>query len=133
MAWLTAKALTESVPLPDGYRYELLDRSEIPALVRAVDEWFPGLAVGNASCYLREDFYENRVFLDGGADHDFFVLLFKRGDDWAGMLLVTESDFLRPSSDGMTPATNALFNRLYPGQGNDDTEAQPGSPPNAAR
>ena len=76
MTWPTAKALTESAPLPDGYRYELLNRSEIPALVRAVDEWFPGLAVGNASCYLREDFYTDRVFVDGRADRDFFVLLF---------------------------------------------------------
>ena len=73
MTWPTAKALTASAPLPDGYSYELLNRSEIPALVRAVDEWFPGLAVGNASCYLREDFYTNRVFLDGSADRDFFV------------------------------------------------------------
>jgi hypothetical protein len=28
------------------------------------------------------------VFFDGGADHDFFVLLFKQGHDWAGMLSV---------------------------------------------
>ena len=220
MTWPTAEALTVSVPLPDGYRYELLNRSEVPTLVRAVDEWFPGLAVGNASCYLREDFYADRVFLDGNADRDFFVLLFKHGDEWAGMLsverdkdsqilygrvgtiskphrgarlskcfpplmeamgkamsmgmvyslatlkapnmqvgfekagwqligiipgfdrelvspgqvkrvyeaiyvkvLVTESEFLCPIQDGMTPATNALFKLLYPGQSHAGTEA----------
>lgn len=230
MTWPTAEALTASVPLPDGYRYELLKQSEIPALVCAVDEWFPGLAVGNASCYLREDFYTSRVFLDGRADRDFFVLLFKHGDDWAGMLsverdkdsqvlygrvgtisdrhrgarlskcfpplmeamgkamgmgmvyslatlkvphmqvgfekagwqligiipgfdrelvspgqvkrvfeaiyvkvLVTESDFLRPSSDGMTPATSALFMHLYPVQANGGTEVQRIISPDAAR
>ena len=88
MTWPTAEALATTVPLPDGYRYELLTRSEVSALMNALDEWFPGLAVGNASCFLREDFYANRVFFDGSADHDFFVLLFKRGDDWAGMLSV---------------------------------------------
>lgn len=88
MSWPTAEVLTAQVPLPDGYRYELLKRSEIPALVRAVDNWFPGLSVGNASCYLREDFYMNRVSLDRDDERDFFVLLFKYGDDWAGMLSV---------------------------------------------
>jgi hypothetical protein len=87
MKWPTAEALTASVPPPDGYRYELLRRSEVPALVNALDEWFPGLAVGNASCFLREDFYANRVVFDG-ADHDFFVIMFKQGDDWAGVLSV---------------------------------------------
>ncbi|MEP6609326.1 MAG: hypothetical protein ABJA83_11675 [Burkholderiaceae bacterium] len=88
MIWPSAEALTTLVPLPQGYRYELLNRSEVPALVRAVDEWFPGLAVGNASCYLREDFYTSRVVLDGDSDRDFFVVMFKRGNEWAGMLSV---------------------------------------------
>jgi hypothetical protein len=88
MTWPTAEALVITVPLPDGYRYELLRRSEVPALINVLDDWFPGLAVGNASCFLREDFYANRVFFEGRADLDFFVLLFKRGDDWAGVLSV---------------------------------------------
>jgi hypothetical protein len=88
MTWPTAEALVITVPLPDGYRYEMLRRSEVPALINALDDWFPGLAVGNASCFLREDFYADRVFFEGHADHDFFVLLFKRGDDWAGVLSV---------------------------------------------
>jgi hypothetical protein len=29
-------------------------------------------------------------------------------------VLVAESEFLHPSAAGMTPGTNALFNRLYP-------------------
>ena len=31
-------------------------------------------------------------------------------------VLVTEQDFLRPSSEGMTPATRSLFKHLYPGR-----------------
>lgn len=88
MTWPTAEALAALVPLPDGYRYDLLRRAEVPSLINALHEWFPGLAVGNASCFLREEFYANRVFFDARADHDFFVVLFKRGDDRAGMLSV---------------------------------------------
>jgi len=88
MTWPTVEAIATSVPLPDGYRYELLRRSEVPALVNALADWFPGLEVGNASCFLREDFYANRVFFDQSADHDFFVILFKKGGDWAGVLAV---------------------------------------------
>lgn len=223
MTWPTAEALAASVPPPDGYRYELLRRSEVPALVDVLDKWFPGLAVGNASCFLREDFYADRVFFAGSADHDFFVIIFKQGSDWAGMLsverdndsqvlygrvgaiskphrgaglsklfpplmeamgkamgmgmvyglatlkvpnmqvgfekagwqligiipgfdreliapgqvkrvfeaiyvkvLATKSEFLRPSSAGMTPATNALFGLLYPRRSHAGREAQPG-------
>lgn len=86
--WPGIETLTASVPLPDGYKYALPSRADIPALVQAIDEWFPGLAVGNASCYLREDFYLNRVFFDEEQDRDFFLILFKRGDEWAGMLSV---------------------------------------------
>jgi len=222
MTWPTAQCLTASVPPPPGYRYELLKRSEVPAFVNALDAWFPGLAVGNASCFLREEFYANRVFFDGTADHDFFVILFKEGNRWAGTLsverdkdsqvlygrvgaismphrgaglsklfpalmeaigsamgmgmvyglatlevrnmqigfekagwqligiipgfdreligpgqvkrvfeaiyvkvLAGENEFLRPSAAGMTPATNALFNFLYP---HASTEAQPPVP-----
>jgi hypothetical protein len=88
MIWPSAAALTASVPPPDGYRYELLRRSDVAALVNALDDWFPGLAVGNASCFLREDFYANHVFFDQSADHDFFVVIFKQGDEWAGILSV---------------------------------------------
>lgn len=88
MTWPTVEALTTCVPPPVGYRYELLRRSEVPALVNALDEWFPGLAVGNASCFLREEFYANRAFFEGSADHDFLVIIFKQRDGWAGMLSV---------------------------------------------
>lgn len=88
MKWPSIENLTKAVPLPDGFQYALPTRSEVPSLIKAVDDWFPGLAVGNASCYLREDFYEERVFFDDGYERDFYFMLFKHGDDWAGMLSV---------------------------------------------
>lgn len=89
--WPTPAQLAQQVSAPEGYHYAVPTLAEVPALVRAVDDWFPGLAVGNASCFLREPFYADKVRLaDGpaGADRDFAVLLFKQGADWAGMLAV---------------------------------------------
>jgi hypothetical protein len=88
MIWPSAQSLVDLVPPPEGYHYELLRSADVPELVRKVDEWFPGLSVSNASCFLREDFYANRVVLDQDSDRDFFVLMFKKGDEWAGMLSV---------------------------------------------
>jgi hypothetical protein len=76
------------VPLPPGYDLVLPAAGDVPRLVRALHDWFPGLAVGNASCFLREDFYTERVCLAGGSDRDGFVLLYRRGNEWAGMLAV---------------------------------------------
>ena len=65
-------------PLPDGYRYECLKRSGIPPLIEAIQDWHPDIAIGGGSCYLHEDFYMDKVFLDGEAEKDIFVGLFKR-------------------------------------------------------
>ena len=95
--WPNPAALALSVPAPEGYHYVVPTRADVPALVRAVDDWFPGLAVGNASCFLREPFYAEKVHLadrddssddPAGTGADFFVLLFKHDEDWAGMLAV---------------------------------------------
>ncbi|MCY7289003.1 MAG: hypothetical protein LH624_12305 [Cryobacterium sp.] len=88
MIWPAAESLMAIVPPPAGYHYELLRGVDVPELVRKVDEWFPGLSVSNASCFLRPDFYTSRVVLDEDSDRDFFVLMFKKGDEWAGMLSV---------------------------------------------
>lgn len=92
MRWPTATELGGRVGLPPGYRVEVLEAAEVPRALRFVDDSFPGLAVGNASCFLREEFYAERVQLADaevpapGRDH--FVLVFKRGDEWAGLLAV---------------------------------------------
>jgi len=85
MKWPTMDEMSAMSPLPDGYRYEMLARSEIPALIEGIKRWHPDIAVGGASCYLREDYYTSKVFLDGEAQKDIFVGLFKRGDELAGM------------------------------------------------
>ncbi|MDM0051959.1 hypothetical protein [Variovorax sp. J22R115] len=85
MQWPSAAELGLRAPLPSGYHYELLDRRQIPALISALGEWYPGIAVGNASCHLREDFYLHRVCLEDELDRDFMVVLIKQGDQLAGV------------------------------------------------
>ena len=85
MKWPTINEMSAMVPLPDGYRYEMLARPEIPALIAGITRWHPDIAVGGGSCYLREDFYTSNVFLGDEAHKDIFVGLFKRRDELAGM------------------------------------------------
>lgn len=85
MQWPTIENITRRAPLPPGYRYRYLDAPDIPLLIAALKTWYPGIAVGNASCHLREDFYAQRVSLGGQTDRDFAVILFMHGGDLAGM------------------------------------------------
>ncbi len=85
MHWPTIDELSTMAPLPNGYHYERLARPGIPALLESIKLWHPDIAVGGGSCYLQEDFYNSEVSLDGEADKDIFVGVFKRGDELAGM------------------------------------------------
>ncbi len=85
MKWSTIEEMSALAPLPEGYRYERLNRAEIPALIAGIKVWHPDIFVGAASCYLREDFYTDKVFLEGEAERDVCVLLFKFGDELVGM------------------------------------------------
>lgn len=89
MNWPTAAELFEAVPPPEGYAYAVPSVADVPRLVRALQVWAPAMAVGNASCFLREDFYTGQVDLHGSSGKGYFVLLFtKKGSEWAGMLAV---------------------------------------------
>ncbi len=85
MKWPTNDELATLVPLPDGYRFERLDRAGIAPLIAAIKIWHPDISVGAASCYLREDFYHNRVILDGEIGKDIWVVPFTFNDELAGM------------------------------------------------
>lgn len=85
MRWCTVDEMTALVPLPEGYRCEHLRRKDVPALAEAIARWYPDIAVGAGSCYLRASFYDDRVYLDGEAEKDISVYLFRHGADLAGM------------------------------------------------
>jgi hypothetical protein len=85
MSWQEIETTIAKVPLPRGYRLELLRRGEIPALAAAVKAWFPEISVGGASCYLREEFFRGDVYFAGESDKDVLVVLIKKGSEPAGL------------------------------------------------
>ena len=85
MHWPNIDDISAKVPLPDGYRFEQLARSEIPLLIAGLRTWFPDIGVGSASCYLREDFYARAAFLEDESETDVLVILVKTGHELAGM------------------------------------------------
>lgn len=84
MKWPNVLALSALAPLPEGYRYGRVDRAHVPSVIAALQAWYPDIAVGASRCYLREDFYRDRVCLDGDTDKDFFAARILSGDEMVG-------------------------------------------------
>ncbi len=85
MKWPSIEALGTLMPLPPGYRFTRLDRALIAPLIAAIKLWHPDISVGTASCYLREDFYHDRVCLDGQADKHVWVVPIMFDDEPVGV------------------------------------------------
>lgn len=85
MNWPSIDEIRTMTNLPEGYRFEQLGRSDIPVLIEAIRQWHPDIAVGIASCYLRESFYTEKVFLKDEVQKDLYVVLIMREDELAGM------------------------------------------------
>lgn len=85
MNWMKIEDLAAKSPLPEGYCYAQLNHGEIPALMDFLTKWFSEVAVGAASCYLRESFYLKRVFLEGESEKDVIVLLVKKEQEIVAM------------------------------------------------
>jgi hypothetical protein len=86
MKWMTAKEIADCVPLPNGYRFELLRRGDIAEVVAFIRSWFPGITVGSASGYTRAEFFEDQVSLAGEAEKNVCVVLLKRNLELAGLV-----------------------------------------------
>jgi hypothetical protein len=85
MSWPSVEDITRRAPLPSGYYYEYLRREQVPMLISALETWYPAIAVGNASCHLRTEFYASKVCLDDTLERDFLVVLFMRDSELVGM------------------------------------------------
>ena len=88
MKWPTVEQLTALAPLPSGYAYEFPTRADIVQIIRALGDWYPGIAVGNASCHMRESFYTDRVYLGHEQERDFLVTLLKHQGETAAIFSV---------------------------------------------
>jgi len=74
MKWPSIEELGSLVSLPQGYRFAELTQGNIAELTERIRLWHPDIAVGAASCYLREDFYLKRVCLGNEVDRDILVI-----------------------------------------------------------
>jgi hypothetical protein len=70
---------------PAGYRSELLNREEVPALIERLQQWHPDIRVGDGGRFLREVFYQREVCLADTGCRTIFVAQLKHGTDTAGM------------------------------------------------
>lgn len=86
MNWPTAEQLNAACLVAPGYRYELLKRQDIPHVVAALSAWQPSWRVGAASAFLRTSYYEDMVSLDGEAERDVCVYLFRAGEELVSVL-----------------------------------------------
>lgn len=84
--WPTAEMIESVSPPAPGYHYEVLAQETVPELISSLGAWQPNWRVGAASVFLREDYYESHVYLDGGPQKDVFVVLLRHGDELAGMV-----------------------------------------------
>ena len=85
MKWPAPEEFVKLMPLPGGYRAERICREHIAPLTASIRNWHPDIAVGANSCYLREDFYHDRVCLDGEDERDIYVLTVWSDDELVGM------------------------------------------------
>jgi len=85
MKWIMPAEINELIPLPSGYSFQQLHTFEVPALVANIQKWHPDIAIGSGSSYLREQFYEEKVFLAGGPEKDLFALLIKFAGEMVGI------------------------------------------------
>ena len=97
MNWPTFDELSSLMPLPSGYRYTQLDRAGIAPLIAALKIWHPAIAVGATSCFLREDFYQHRVCLDGAVDKHIFVVQIMFNEELVGMWSVSYTHLTLPT------------------------------------
>ena len=79
------EVIAARAPLAEGYRLELLERTEVAALIGFIATWFPDIRVGGASGYLREAFYAEKVYFDDARHGNVIVHLLKHGDEFAGV------------------------------------------------
>jgi hypothetical protein len=68
MNWLPLDQLRALIPLPPGLRVESMHSAHIAAVIAALRSWYPDVAYGSNSGYLRDEFYRQRVCLDGADD-----------------------------------------------------------------
>src|SRR5688572_1402242 len=74
-----------ATPLAACYRFELLRRDEIGAVIDVLHAWYRDVSVGSAACHFDECYYENEVMLEDSPQRDVIVLTLKSDAGLVGM------------------------------------------------
>ena len=85
MNWLPLDRFRALIPLPPGLRVESMRSAHIAATIASFRSWYPEIAYGSNSGYLRDEFYRQRVCLDGADDKDIQVFTIWAGGELVGM------------------------------------------------
>lgn len=85
MNWLPPDRFRALIPLPLGLRVESMRSAHIAATIASFRRWYPDIAYGSNSGYLRDEFYRHRVCLDGAIDKDVQVFTIWCGDELVGL------------------------------------------------
>ena len=82
MQWPDLEVAYRGAPLPEGYRYAQLRRTDVPLLRAAIAEWHPDVSVGAASCYLEQAFYETSASFAGEPERDLLIVLIWKHEEF---------------------------------------------------
>jgi N-acetylglutamate synthase-like GNAT family acetyltransferase len=85
MRWCNDEEIAAQLQLPEGYSNERIRRDDVPALVKSLTDWYPDIAVGVGSAYLRQDFYDTKVSFNGEEERDIAVWIFRHLGKVVGM------------------------------------------------
>jgi GNAT superfamily N-acetyltransferase len=84
MKWPSIEALGVLAPLPSGYAFAPICSRDLAPLIASIKDWYPQISTGTNSCYLREDFYRDRVCLDGQDDKGIHATRILYGEELVG-------------------------------------------------
>ena len=86
MNWLPLDRFRTLIPLSPGLRLEAMQSAHIESVIAALRSWYPDVAHGSNSGYLRDGFYHRQVCLDGAADKHIQVFTIWAGGELVGVL-----------------------------------------------
>lgn len=86
MQWPDLHTAYRLSSLPNGYRYEVMRRPDVPVVRASVAEWHPDVSVGATSCYLEQTFYETSATLAGEVERDLLIVLVWKDEEFVGFV-----------------------------------------------
>lgn len=85
MNWLPWIESLGLIDMPPGYAVQPMRSEHIAVVAAAVPRWYPDITFGVNSVFLRQDFYRDRVCLNGAVDKDVIALTVWRGEELVGL------------------------------------------------